>query len=101
MEQAFAPELVQTLQRLGLPPLTPHLKGVPGFDDAGPHGPIEIHPGNLPEQTEGCTLVGLTHGTDSVGLSDEAFVKLVSLLPADFQVCYVDLQIVTDPELGL
>lgn len=87
---------------LGTKTLTPHLKGVPGFDDEGPHGPIEIHIGNTPENTGGCCLVGLTHPEDDfIGESRAAFFKLISLLSEEFQVCYIDLQIVTDPELGL
>lgn len=68
--------------------LTPHLRGIPGFDDYGPHGPIEIHYGNYPGNTEGCCLVGTTKGEDWVGNSREAFVALVKKLPPDFTVTY-------------
>jgi hypothetical protein len=90
MERTFAPHIIATLQRLGLPLLTPHLKGVPGWDDLGPHGPVEMHPGNTPEQTEGCTLVGMGHLVDVVEQSDTAFVELVRILPQEFQVTYAD-----------
>lgn len=43
---------------------------VPGF--AG----IRIHAGNTSVDTEGCLLVGDTHGTDFIGNSRSALVKL-------------------------
>ena len=45
----------------------PLLVGVPGF--AG----IRIHPGNTAEDTEGCILVGLLEGDNSIGRSRDAF----------------------------
>src|ERR1700687_2630242 len=47
--------------------LTPHVLGVPGFTE------IEIHPGNFPGDTEGCTLVGQLRRTDMVGVSRPVF----------------------------
>jgi hypothetical protein len=61
---------------------TPHVLDVPGFTA------IEIHPGNSPEDTEGCTLVGETRGligypeSDWIGNSDEAFNDLIAKLDA-------------------
>lgn len=84
--------------RFGVP--TPHLKGVPGYDDNGPHGPIEIHWGNYPGNTEGCCLVGLTQSQDFVGESREALRKLIKNLPLEFTVTYAEAKMVTDEELG-
>jgi len=64
--------------------LTPHILDVPGFED------IEIHPGNAPRDTHGCTLVGETRGTDFVGNSVLAFNTLVAQLPQEFEVEYKD-----------
>lgn len=49
---------------------------VPGF--AG----IRIHAGNTPHDTEGCLLVGDTHGTDFIGNSRSALVKLFGTVQA-------------------
>ena len=54
--------------------LTPHILNVPD------RSYIEIHPGNKPGDTEGCTLVGETQAIDWVGSSRFAFEKLMSLL---------------------
>lgn len=54
--------------------ITPHLVGVPGFDF------VELHPGNKPEDTDGCTLVGETRGADYLGASDMAFRMLMNRL---------------------
>lgn len=48
----------------------PHVDDVPGFEE------IEIHPGNYPHDTEGCTLVGQNKGPDYVGSSKAAFLEL-------------------------
>lgn len=50
--------------------LLPLLLCVPGFTG------IRIHPGNTPEDTEGCILVGMTHAQDFVGASRTAFNEL-------------------------
>lgn len=57
--------------------ITPHLLDVPNFTE------IEIHPGNYPSNTEGCTLVGLSRATDFVADSKAAFEQLMSILSAD------------------
>jgi hypothetical protein len=64
--------LLQLSERFG--ELTPHLQDVPGFTE------IEIHPGNFPSDTEGCTLVGETRGVDMVGSSRIAFAQLMEKL---------------------
>jgi hypothetical protein len=65
--------------------VTPRLTGVLGFTD------IEVHPGNFPSDTEGCTLVGESRGTDMVGSSRAAFADLMSRLDGatEFTVTYV------------
>ena len=63
--------------------MTPHVLNVPGFTE------IEWHPGNSPEDTDGCLLVGQTRELDWVGNSLVAFTKLLLLLPDDFEVAYV------------
>lgn len=68
--------------------MTPHLKGVPGYDDEGPHGPIEIHAGNFPANTEGCLLVGTMRSLNFVGNSRTALEMLVAKLPEQFTVTY-------------
>lgn len=82
---------------------TPHLLGVPGYDDAGPHGPIEIHWGNYPGNTEGCCLVGTTRAPNFIGNSREALKNLIAKLPASFTVTYTvaPQTIVTDEEIGM
>jgi hypothetical protein len=68
---------------------TPHVMDVPEFSG------IEIHPGNDPKDTSGCTLVGQTRGTeetpnDWIGNSDEAFNDLIAKLDsnADMSIEY-------------
>lgn len=56
--------------------LIPHVENVPGFSE------IEIHIGNYPKDTEGCTLVGQTRNTDFVGGSHGAFDSLFEKLLA-------------------
>ena len=82
--------------------MTPHVRDVPGYDNSGPHGPIEIHWGNYPGNTEGCCLVGLTQRQDFVGESRAALQKLVDRLgdAPEFTVTYEVAQMVTDEELG-
>lgn len=63
---------------------TPHLLDVPG------HTYEEIHYGNGPDDTLGCTLVGQTHGVDWVGNSRVAFDALMAKLPPAFAITYHD-----------
>lgn len=66
---------------------TPHLQDVPGFSA------VEIHMGNYPHNTEGCTLVGATRPEpDFIGYSDVTFLKLMEKLDgvADIEATYVD-----------
>lgn len=54
--------------------VTPHIVNVPGFTD------IEIHFGNFPANTEGCTLVGEVYqpsAPDFIGKSQLAFANLM------------------------
>lgn len=53
---------------------TPHLLNVPGRTF------IEIHPGNKPDDTEGCILLGQTVDTDWVGSSRAAYQELMPKL---------------------
>jgi len=50
---------------------TPHLQNVPERTF------IEIHPGNKPEDTEGCILLGQDKNTDWVSGSRAAYAKLI------------------------
>jgi hypothetical protein len=54
--------------------ITPHIQSVPG------RSAIEIHPGNAPDDTEGCILVGMSESRDWVGSSRPAFLYLMTLL---------------------
>jgi Family of unknown function (DUF5675) len=54
--------------------VTPHVCNVSGREY------ILIHPGNKPEDTEGCLLVGESQSKDWVGSSREAFLCLMTLL---------------------
>jgi Family of unknown function (DUF5675) len=53
------------------PFLVPLLQDVPGFTA------IEIHIGNFPKDTEGCTLVGLDRSADAVLQSEDAFFQMM------------------------
>jgi hypothetical protein len=64
-------ELVKS-ERFGM--IVPRLIGVPGREY------IEIHPGNKPGDTEGCTLVGLTEDPHWVGSSRVAFLGLMEFI---------------------
>lgn len=48
----------------------PHINDIPNRSN------ILIHWGNDPENTEGCILVGLSHGIDFIGSSRNAFALL-------------------------
>lgn len=63
---------------------TPHVLNVPGFDE------IEIHWGNYPKDTEGCTLIGLTRLVDFVGNSKMAFNQLMAQLAKPISITYQD-----------
>lgn len=66
--------------------VTPHLLGVPDFTE------IEIHPGNVPRDTEGCTLVGgvyLPSTPDFIGRSRDAFAALMSKLLTGGDIAYI------------
>lgn len=58
---------------------------VPGFTG------IEIHPGSLPQNTLGCTLVGSIEQQNFIGHSQEEFTRLMSLLPASGTIAYLDV----------
>jgi hypothetical protein len=68
----------------GYPFRVPLLQNVPGFTE------IEIHIGNFPEDTEGCTLVGMERGADEVMSSELAFFPLFHRLPQGFGVEYLE-----------
>lgn len=54
----------------------PLLLNVPGFEG------IRMHPGNKPEDTEGCLLVGRTVGNDFIGESRIAFDNIFKQMKA-------------------
>lgn len=54
----------------------PLLANVPGFEG------VRIHPGNVAADTEGCILVGMDKGADSIGRSRLAFDALFPKLQA-------------------
>lgn len=54
----------------------PRLHNVPGFEG------VLIHPGNAPEDTEGCILVGQVRGVDRIEQSRAAFAALFPKLEA-------------------
>lgn len=60
----------------------PHVENVPDFTA------VEIHVGNGPDDTDGCTLVGqvLGPGPDWIGHSTDAFTKLFASLLASAQL---------------
>lgn len=63
-----------------------HRRTVPGIQDVPGFSDIEIHPGNGPQDTEGCLLVGEVIGperADWISQSEGAFYSLMEvLLPA-------------------
>lgn len=68
------------------------LQDVPGFTW------IEIHNGNYPIDTHGCTLVGETRGPDFVGNSTLALDTLIAKLPNEFEITYIDTKETTDAD---
>jgi len=54
----------------------PHLLGIPNRSN------ILIHPGNYPDNTEGCILVGNEHNIDFLGNSRTAFSRLQPMIVA-------------------
>ena len=54
--------------------ITPHLQAVPGFTA------VEIHWGDFPKDTLGCTVVGQTRTADAVWSSKVAFEALMNIL---------------------
>lgn len=65
---------------------TPHLLSVPGFEL------IEIHPGNRPEDTEGCTLVGKYYDEklpNWISQSRDAFEALMQKLTTAADITYI------------
>ena len=69
--------------------LLPLVNDVPGFEG------IRIHPGNTAADTEGCILVGVTKGENSVGQSRMAFEPLFAKIAAAVQdggECWVDVR---------
>jgi hypothetical protein len=64
--------------------ITPHLIDVPGFEV------VEIHPGNYPKDTHGCTLVGSLHLENFVGNSKAVFTDLMSRLKEPISITYKD-----------
>jgi len=65
--------------------ITPHVMDVPDFEA------IEIHPGNYPQDTEGCCLIGSTRKPDFVGNSRATFAQLMPQLEGEeIIIIYVD-----------
>ena len=62
---------------------TPHLIDVPGFTE------IELHPGNSPLDTEGCTLVGFDKEANYVGRSRAAFEELMTKILTACEITYL------------
>lgn len=54
----------------------PQVLNVPAFDG------IRIHTGNFPEQTEGCLILGMQKGIDSVSDSRTAYNALLKIIKA-------------------
>lgn len=73
---------VEESPKFGYP--TPHIQNVPG------HSYEEIHRGNTVKDTLGCTLVGTFDLATSIGQSALAFARLMTLIPSEGTVTYVD-----------
>lgn len=72
----------RTSPHFGFP--TVWVLGVPDFVN------IEIHPGNFPQDTLGCTLVGTFEQQNFVGHSKEAFADLMRKIPDSGTIDYKD-----------
>lgn len=68
------------------------IQGVPGFTG------IEIHPGNIPKNTRGCTVVGTIQEQNFVGHSQEEFARLMAKLPDSGTIDYLDAPPVQQPD---
>ncbi len=69
--------------------LLPLVNDVPGFTG------IRIHPGNTAADTDGCLLVGVTKGANSVGQSRMAFEPLFAKIVAAVQdggECWIEVR---------
>ncbi len=69
--------------------LLPLLNDVPGFTG------IRIHPGNTAADTDGCLLVGVTKGTNTIGQSRMAFEPLFAKIVAAVQdggECWIEIR---------
>jgi len=78
---------MRLLPSLRFQQLTPHVLNVPNRSF------IEVHPGNKPKNTDGCTLVGESASRNWVGSSRAAFQKLMVLLQTDsdnLSITYTD-----------
>jgi hypothetical protein len=66
----------------------PLLLNVPNFEG------VRIHPGNIPENTEGCILVGETKGVDCIGQSKAAFARLFEKMKtaAETQKIFIEIK---------
>lgn len=64
----------------------PRLLDVPGFEG------IRIHPGNAPEDTEGCILVGSSYKDNWVGNSRATFTWLFDIIESALE-CGNDVEI--------
>ena len=70
----------------------PLLIKVPGYEG------VRIHPGNKPEDTEGCLLPGLHKGHDVVTESRDAFKLLDELIEESLEIGQVWIEIEGVPE---
>ena len=67
----------------------PLLLDVPGFEG------VRMHTGNRPEDTEGCLLVGVTKGANTIGQSRMAFEPLFAKIVAAAQdggECWIEVR---------
>jgi hypothetical protein len=63
---------------------------VPVVMNVGGFTGVEIHPGNVPANTHGCTLVGFTESDDFVGQSRDAFDALMLRIRTGDTITYLD-----------